>query len=53
MIVFLAVVQSDLQQPLPFGELDEDIRRVDPVRGVEVTPDLRNDVRHGITRRRG
>jgi len=47
--ILLAVVQANLQQSLPFGELDEDFRSVDTIRGVEVTPELRNGVRHKFT----
>ena len=51
MRILLVVVQSNLQQPLTFGELEEDFRSVDTIRGVEVTPDLENDMRYEITPR--
>ena len=50
--ILLVEVQSNLQQSLPFGELEEDFRSVDTVCGVEVTPDLNDDVRYEITLRK-
>ena len=47
--ILSAVVQSNLQRSLPFGELEEDLSTVDTNRGVEVTPDLKNDMRYEIT----
>ena len=52
MRILLVVVQSNLQQPLPFGELEEDFRSVYTIRGVEVTPDLKSAVRYEITSRK-
>ena len=52
MIVFLTVVQPNPQQSVTFVELEEDFRRADPIRDVEMAPDLKNIVRCKITRRR-
>lgn len=40
-IVILAVIQSDLQQSMPLVELEKDLRRIDPIRRVEMAPDLK------------
>ena len=49
-VVVLAVVQANLQQPLSFAKLDRDFRRVDTIGGVEVAPNLTNGVRCTLTR---